>query len=134
MRKWKKFQSCKRFSLFNAFYCFCMFVNKHFTYCGVHISKSRSYVKSWAYYFYVTKKISTDFHTCNSVPLKNPHSLSYCFRHKVYLLPIKCKLNLNWVSRALIRGNAIYDFWNMTFIFETYIFVIYIYIYIYWFV
>ena len=78
-----------------------MFVNKHFTYLGALISKSkRSYVKSWAYYFYVKKKkkkkkISTDFHTCNSVPFKNPHSPSYRFWHKVYLLPNKCKLNLN---------------------------------------
>ena len=59
--------------LFNIFYCFCMFVNKHFIYLECIISKIKQCynAKPSAYYFYVKKKILVDFHTCISVPLSD---------------------------------------------------------------
>ena len=72
--------------LFNIFYCFCMFVNKHFIYLsknvrelssliflisGTFISKSKRCYngKPSTYYFYVKTKVPVDFHICISVPL-----------------------------------------------------------------
>ena len=57
--------------LFNIFYCFCMFVNKHFVYSGAYISKSKQCqnAKPSVYYFYVNMKILIDFHICIGVPL-----------------------------------------------------------------
>ena len=58
--------------IFNIFYCFRMFVNKHFTYSGVHISQSkRCYnVIPSVHYFLVKTKLLTDFQICISIPLK----------------------------------------------------------------
>ena len=57
--------------IFKRFYCFCMFVNKHFTNTGAYISKSKRCQngKPSAYYFHIKTKISLDFHICISVPL-----------------------------------------------------------------
>ena len=58
--------------IFNIFYCFWMFVNKHFTYLTrIHISKSkRCYiVQSSAYFPRVKMKLPGDFHICISAPL-----------------------------------------------------------------
>ena len=59
--------------LFYIFYCFCMFVNKHFIYLRCIISESKQCYnpKSLTYYLYVKTKISVDFHICISVPLKD---------------------------------------------------------------
>ena len=57
--------------LFSIFYCFCMFLNKHFIISGVYISKSKQCytAKPSAYHFYEKTKISVDFYICSSVPL-----------------------------------------------------------------
>ena len=57
--------------LFNIFYSFCMFVNKHFILSNTHNSKSKwcDNAKLLEYYFYVKKKMSVDFQICISVPL-----------------------------------------------------------------
>ena len=49
--------------IFNIFYCFHMFMSKHFTQLGRTISKSKRYdnVIPWVHYFYVKAKILTDF-------------------------------------------------------------------------
>ena len=64
--------------IFKRFYCFCMFVNRHFTNMGAYISKSkRCYnAKPSAYYFYMKTKISLDFHICIGVPLRSKQWLS----------------------------------------------------------
>ena len=58
--------------LSNIFYCFCMFVNKHFIYIsGVYNSKSKLFYNAEpsAYYFYVKTIISVDFQIYISAPL-----------------------------------------------------------------
>ena len=57
--------------LFNIFYCFCIFVNKHFIYLAAHNSTCKYCynAKLSADYFYVKTKISIDFQICISVPL-----------------------------------------------------------------
>ena len=57
--------------LFSVFYCFCVFVNKHFIISGVHISKNEQnhHAKPSAYHFYVKTEVSVDFYICSSVPL-----------------------------------------------------------------
>ena len=57
--------------LFNIFYCFCIFVNKHFIYLAAHNSTCKYCynAKPSADYFYVKTKISIDFQICISVPL-----------------------------------------------------------------
>ena len=56
--------------LFNVFYCFCMFLNKHFT------NLKYAYLKKWKllcvimwYYFYMKTNVLLDFHICISVTL-----------------------------------------------------------------
>ena len=55
--------------LFKIFYCFFIFVNKHFINKGEYISKSkRCYnAKPAAYYFYIRTKILLNFCICISV-------------------------------------------------------------------
>ena len=57
--------------IFNVFYCFCIFVNKHLQISGLHISE-----RKWCYNvipsvhcFYVKTKMLADFQICISVPL-----------------------------------------------------------------
>ena len=53
------------------FYCFSMFLNKHFINTDVYISKSEWFynVKPSTYFFYMRTKISLNVHICISVPL-----------------------------------------------------------------
>ena len=51
------------------FYCFSMFVNKHFIYLGCVYLKKCYNGKPSAYYLYVKMKILVDFHICISVLL-----------------------------------------------------------------
>ena len=57
--------------LFKIFYCFFIFVNKHFINKGEYISKSkRCYnAKPSAYYFYMRTNITLNFCICISIPL-----------------------------------------------------------------
>ena len=57
--------------IFKMFFCFCMFVNKHFINTSAYISKSKRHhnAKTSAYYFYVRTKIPSNFHICIGVPL-----------------------------------------------------------------
>ena len=49
--------------IFKIFYCFCIFVNKHFINRGTYISKSkRCYNVKLSAYFYVRTKITLSFH------------------------------------------------------------------------
>ena len=63
----------KSWLIFKTFYCFCMFVNKHFINTGAYISKCEQYynVKPSAYYFYLRTNIPLYFCICISVPLKH---------------------------------------------------------------
>ena len=65
--------------IFKRFYCFSMFVNKHFTNTGSYISKCKQCQneKPSAYYFNVKTKISLDFHICISVPLIADNNFSF---------------------------------------------------------
>ena len=58
--------------IFNIFYCFRMFVNKHLHISGMHISKSkRCYnVIPSVHYFYVKTELLAVFQICISVPLR----------------------------------------------------------------
>ena len=57
--------------IFKIFYCFRIFVNKHFINTGTCISKSKRYFKTKpsAYNFYVRTPMALNFHVCISVPL-----------------------------------------------------------------
>ena len=68
--------SLKSRLLFNVFYFFCMFVNKHSRYVKcTYLKRERCYnVQSAWYYFYMKTNILQDFHICISVPLRKPPS------------------------------------------------------------
>ena len=57
--------------IFNAFFCFWMFLTNFQYISRKHISKSKRFfnVKSSTYYFHMETGILTDFHICISVPL-----------------------------------------------------------------
>ena len=63
----------KQTTFLNIFYCFCMFVNKHFIHLGcAYISKSKQCYnkKPSAYYFHVMTNILVDFHVSVSLALR----------------------------------------------------------------
>ena len=69
---WNLFFFIKSRLIFKIFYCFCMFVNKHFINRGAYISKSKQYhnVKTSEYYFHMRAKIPLNFCIwCICVPL-----------------------------------------------------------------
>ena len=55
-----------------SFYCFWMFVNKHFTYfAGPYLKKQKWFiVRVSSSYFHMKTKILADFQICISIPLK----------------------------------------------------------------
>ena len=71
--------------ILKMFYCFFIFVNKHFINKGVYISKSKRCcnVKPSAYYFYTRTKIPLSFCICVSAPLGNAYS---CYDSLILLL------------------------------------------------
>ena len=62
--------------IFKIFYCFCMFVNKHFANLRVYSSRilKNKNTKFSGYYFCMDKNILRDFEICISLPLM------FCFR------------------------------------------------------
>ena len=58
----------KSMLLFNMFYFFCLFVNKHFIYQGCGYLKK--YTVLYCENFGMNTKILVDFYICISVPLK----------------------------------------------------------------
>ena len=60
--------------IFKIFYCFCMFLNKHFINAGVYISERKQFhnAKPSTYYFYMKTKIPFNFRICIRVPLMLP--------------------------------------------------------------
>ena len=71
--------------LFNIFYCFCMFINKHSYISGPYISKSKRFynAKLLSYYFYMKTKMLAEFRICISVPLNNSKCICYNCRNDV---------------------------------------------------
>ena len=59
--------------VFKIFYCFCIFVNKHFINTGVFIFKTKRChnAKPSTYYFYMRINILLNFRIYFSVPLMN---------------------------------------------------------------
>ena len=93
--------------MFNIFYCFFMFIKKHFTISNMHLSEStRCYnVIPSLHYFYKKTKIA-DFQICISVPLNIDVLIGLdkcCYfiygtviRGKSYD-PIALELTLGWI-------------------------------------
>ena len=79
--------------IFKIFYCFCIFVNKHFINTGTYISKSKQFynAKPPAFYFYMRTKIPLSFRICISVPsIKIKISMTYvCKEYEVKIKTVQ---------------------------------------------
>ena len=104
--------------VFNIFYCFLMFINKHFIYLGCASLKNEwcYYTKPSAYYFYMRTKISEDFQICISVPLTLSWRSPISYRNQS--IDLRSKIHKNCTYRLFCKHNWTFYYYILDLTFD----------------